>query len=216
MVKGALKFFGVFFLGVAIGGFVLHQAIYGGDPSESAIENSPIELFQLTFLILSMAMTAAAGWLRRDCREGYWLVAGLFACMSIRECDNTFDNLFYHGAWLPFALVVAGVLTVKAALAYRRAASGLAEIAASRNFAMLCAGSSVIFAYSRILGYKKIWLTIYRDVCGEERAVELCRAIKNIAEEGTELFGYSLVLFWAVATFLSALRASKKSGGQLS
>ena len=73
---------------------------------------------------------------------------------------------------------------------------------------------SAIIAFSRILGYKRIWLTIYRDICGEKYAIELCRAMKNFAEEGTELFGYALVFLWAASFAASILRPPRETGGK--
>ena len=202
---GALRLFAALLLSTLVGLLIFNQVIRGGDPSEAANENSPIELVQLALLLLSAALTAVAAWKRKEWREGVVLVGAFFLCMSIRECDKVFDELFFHGAWQPFAF---GVAATGVAMAFRRrgrAAAGLAAIVRDRSFGLVCAGLCVVFAFSRILGYKRIWLAIYRDICGEEHAIELCRAMKNIAEEGTELFGYALVFLWAVAFATSAL-----------
>ena len=198
---GALKMFVFLALAAAVGGFIYQQVVCSSNPAEVANENSPLELVQLALLVASSLLAGIVAFRRRGVREGYMLVSALFACMAIRECDNLFDRALFHGAWLPFALTVTFVAVV-AALAHRRQAlAGIAEIVRSRHYGMLCVGFSVIFVFSRILGYKKIWLTIYRDICGEEGADWLCRAIKNISEEGTELFGYMLVFVWIVLTF---------------
>lgn len=210
---GALRLFAALLLAGAVGGLILHQVVCGGDPSEAANENSPIEMLQLSFLLLSSALTAIVAAKRREWREGILLVCALLASMAIRECDKIFDDLLFHGAWQPFAFGVAAAAICAALRRRSRAAAGLAAVSRDRSFGLLCAGLATIFAFSRILGYKRIWLTIYRDVCGERFAIELCRAMKSIAEEGTELFGYALVLLWAALFAADALRSLGRDRG---
>jgi hypothetical protein len=208
-----MELLGVVALGAAVGCFIFWQAVHGGDPSESANENSPIELMQLGFVLVSALLAGATGWLRREGREGYALASAFFLCMAIRECDKVFDTIFFHGAWLPFALVMAAAGVVMALIHWRRTLAGIAEIVCDRAYGMLCAGMATVFAFSRILGYKKIWLTVYHDVCGIEGAERLCRTLKNIAEEGTELFGYALIFVWAAAIFRKSLRNARDDAG---
>lgn len=208
---GALRLFAILLLSAAVGCLILQQAIYGGDPSEAAVENSLIELLQLAFLAMSMALLSIVAARRREWRSGIVLVCAFFMCMAIRECDSIFDKAFYHGAWLPCALAVAAAGAIQALALRRSTFAGLAAIVRDRSFGVLCSGLSAIFAFSRILGYKRIWLTIYRDICGEQFAIELCRAMKNIAEEGTELFGYALVFLWATAFAKSSLQRQRQA-----
>lgn len=204
--RGAGRLLATSLASAVVGGVVMHQVLLGGDPSEAANENSIIELIQLALLVFSSATAAFAAAKFREGREGVVLVSALFLCMAIRECDSTFDRLLYHGAWFPIALAVAVAAAAFAALNMRRAARGLSAIARDIDAGFLYSGLSVILVFSRILGHKRIWLTIYRDVCGEENADSLCRAMKNIAEEGTELFGYTLIAIWAVLFAISCCR----------
>ena len=209
---GALRLFAMLLLSAAVGCLILHQAIYGGDPSEAAVENSLIELLQLASLLLSVTLLSIVAAKRKEWRGGIVLVCAFFACMAIRECDSIFDKALFHGAWLPFALAAAAAGAIQALVWRRGTAAGLAAIVRNRAFGILCSGLSAIFVFSRILGYKRIWLTIYRDVCGEKYAIELCRAMKNFAEEGTELFGYALVFLWAASFAAAALRRPRENG----
>ena len=211
---GALRLFAMLLLSAAVGCLILQQAVYGGDPSEAAVENSLIELLQLAFLAISMALLSVVAARRREWRSGIVLVCAFFMCMAIRECDSSFDKAFYHGAWLPFALAVAAAGVIQALARRRSTFAGLAAIVRDRSFGVLCSGLSAIFAFSRILGYKRIWLTIYRDICGEKYAIELCRAMKNFAEEGTELFGYALVFLWAASFAVASLRPPRETDGK--
>ena len=214
ILRGAGVFFLMAFVSAAVGGLVFQQAVYGGDPSESAIENSIIEQVQFGLLILCTVLVAAAAARRRDGRAGYALVASFFACMAIRECDNFFDKLLFHGAWFPFVLAVAAAAIVAAVLHWKQTHAGMAAIVRDTYFGLLSAGLSVILVFSRILGHKSIWITIYRDICGEEKAEALSRAMKNLAEEGTELFGYTLLAFWAVALLAGSRECGRDSARQ--
>ncbi|MBR0057232.1 MAG: hypothetical protein IJP66_07870 [Kiritimatiellae bacterium] len=212
VLTGAAKFLALALMSAAVAVFIYHQVLIGQDPSEAANENSPIELLQLALLLSSSALLAGVAWLRREGREGYALTAAFFLCMAIRESDAIFDHLFYHGAWLPFALAVAGAASIAAIRRRGRALSGLADIVSGKGFGLLCSGMSMVFVFSRILGVKKIWMAIYRDVCCEEKASSLCRAIKNIAEEGSELFGYALIFAWALSFAVAAFLARRRRG----
>lgn len=207
IIRGAGVFLAMALAAAAVGGLVHHQAVFSADPSESANENSIIELCQFGLLILCTASVAVAAARRRDGRSGFILVASLFLCMAIRECDSFFDHTFFHGAWFPFVAAVAIAAITLAIRRWQQTLEGLATIVRDTYFGLLCAGLSVILVFSRIMGRKIIWLTIYRDICGEDKASSLSRAMKNFAEEGTELFGYALLAFWAV----SLLVGSRKS-----
>lgn len=209
LLGGALEAAGVVALAAAVGAFVCVAATRAGNLMEVASENSPVELAQLALVMASALLAAAAGWRRRDGREGYLLVAAVFACMAVRECDNFLDRLLFHGAWLPLALAVAAVAGAVALAHWRRALAGLAGIVVGRAYGLLCAGFAVVFAFSRLLGYKKTWISIYAGVCGEEGAEWMSRAIKNVAEEGTELFGYALIFAWAASAFLKSRPADR-------
>lgn len=212
VLRGTARFLAMAAASAVVGCIVRHQVLHGGDPSEAANENALIEFIQLALLVASSALAAFTAAKFREGREGVALVAAFFLCMAIRECDSIFDHLLCHGAWFPIALAVAIAAIAWAARSPKRMAAGLSAIATGPDAGILYSGLSVILVFSRLLGLKSIWLTIYRDVCGEEQADTLSRAMKNIAEEGTELFGYALIAFWAI--LFAASRANRRSGGR--
>lgn len=122
--------------------------------------------------------------------NGLWLVAGFFMCMFIRELDAYFDDIF-HGSWKYFALVSVVFFTFKAWREGKdRAIKTLAEYMQSPPFTTMTFGMMVVLFFSRAMGMGKLWKLIMGD--------NFNRVVKNVVEEGTELFGYSIIFLAAV------------------
>jgi hypothetical protein len=130
--------------------------------------------------------------------------------MAIRECDNANDRAFFHGAWVPFALAAAATSIFFAAKDGKSIVPGLAAIATGRRFGILAISLAIVFFYARIFGMKQIWLHTYESIIGSENSSMLVRPVKNIAEEGLELFAYALITLWSAA---SAFFPEKGHGG---
>ncbi len=117
------------------------------------------------------------------------LAGGFFCCMLIREMDFLFDE-WRHGSWFWFALAVALSCL---AVALRKPATlirGLAAFMRHPAWNMMTAGMITILVFSRLFGMHELWQHLMLDGYN--------RTVKNMAEEGSELLGYSLCLF---ATF---------------
>ncbi|ROR08866.1 hypothetical protein EC836_105296 [Erwinia sp. JUb26] len=125
------------------------------------------------------------------------LVAGFFCCMLIRELDFLFDKIS-HGSWFWFALAVAGVSMIAALRHPRFLVSGLADFMRHPAWGMMTAGMLTILVFSRLFGMNELWQHLMPG--------DYHRTVKNMAEEGSELLGYTLCLF---AT-LGYLMPSKK------
>lgn len=120
------------------------------------------------------------------------LVAGFFTCMLIRELDFLFDKLS-HGCWFWFALAVT-VVSLLAALRHPRLLiSGLADFMRHPSWGMMTAGMLTILVFSRLFGMHELWQNLMTE--------HYNRTVKNMAEEGSELLGYTLCLF-ATVTYL--------------
>ena len=116
-------------------------------------------------------------------------VASLFFLMSfIRE----FNNFFVH--WIyPVALV----LLVLIWLVFRdrkRIINATSELFATPASAWLISGFLITYIFSRLFGRGKFWLILYNE--------ENYRMAKNVAEEGIELLGYSLLFVAAIELIL--------------
>lgn len=119
-------------------------------------------------------------------RPARLLVAGFFGCMLIRELDFLFD-LIEHGCWFWFALVLTLISVIGALRHPRFLLSSLAEFVRHPSWGMMTAGLLSVLVFSRLFGMNVLWQHLLPD--GGSRTV------KNMAEEGSELLGYTLCLF---------------------
>nr|MBA2817885.1 hypothetical protein [Candidatus Pantoea persica] len=101
--------------------------------------------------------------------------------MLIRELDFVFD-LVEHGSWVWFAL--ASALVCLALRAPRATLAGLVAFVTDRSWLMTASGLLVLLVFSRLFGMHQL--------CQHLMLEGYNRVVKNMAEEGTELLGYSL------------------------
>ena len=113
------------------------------------------------------------------------LIAGFFGCMLIREMDFAFDALA-HGAWVWFALLTTLVSLLFALRKPRDAASQLAQFLRHPACGMMMAGLLSVLVFSRLFGIHLLWQNLMQE--------SYLRLVKNMVEEGIELFGYTLCL----------------------
>lgn len=120
---------------------------------------------------------------RPDARGALILIGGFYSCMLIRELDFVFD-LVEHGSWVWFALASALVCLALALRAPRATLAGLVAFVTDRSWLMTASGLLVVLVFSRLFGMHQLWQHLMLDGYN--------RVVKNMAEEGTELLGYSL------------------------
>ncbi len=151
-------------------------------------EKSFVEVGQeLCLIATSMIFMCLA---RKKDAPGLWLVAGFFMCLFIREMDAYFDDLF-HGSWKYFALVSACYFTFKAWKAGKeKSVKTLAGYMQNSAFTTMSFGMMVVLFFSRAMGMSKLWKLIMGG--------QYNRVVKNVVEEGTELFGYAVIFLAAV------------------
>lgn len=178
---------GIFFIFVAflsvMMGLVFVDVVWMSDEvHEASFTEITQELILavITFLFISHARKS------EEQRPIRILVAGFFGCMLIRELDFLFDQLS-HGSWFWFALAVT-IISVLAALRHpRHLISGLADFMRHPAWGMMMAGMLTILVFSRLFGMNELWQHLMPD--------DYHRTVKNMAEEGSELLGYTLCLF---------------------
>ena len=119
-----------------------------------------------------------------------WLVGGFLACMFVRELDSVFDKIF-HGAWAYIAIPIACLCVYKALKkGIVETINLLAEFMRTQAFTRLSSGLLAVLVFSRLIGYKPMW----KLAMGKHYYWN----VKFIVEEGTELFGYSIIFLAAV------------------
>ncbi|KAA5942048.1 hypothetical protein F3I27_17705 [Pantoea sp. Bo_2] len=146
-------------------------------------ETSFTETTQECMLAMIAALFFIAAQRRPAQRGALTLVAGFYSCMLIRELDFVFDTI-QHGSWVWFALAVtAGSLAV-ALRTPKKTLHALANLLLHRSWPVMASGFLVVLVFSRLFGVHALWQHL---MLGDYN-----RVVKNMAEEGTELLGYSL------------------------
>ena len=168
----------------------------------SCAESALVELSQLVCLLSAGSIAACAAVRCPRLRGGFVLISGLFFSMAMREMDWVLDNIA-HGCWVYPAVSIAAVTIAVAARRPDSTLAGLERVRAERNFQLLAVGLFVVFALSRVLGYKGLWMAAGN--------FGYLRIAKRIAEESMELFGYLLILCWAIMFFARYVCPSVKN-----
>lgn len=163
----------------------LDVVIFDHDCSEGSV----VEMAQSLSVLVVVVVMAAIVRRRPDLRGGAWLALGFFIDVFIREQDAFLDE-FHHGFWIWPTLAVAVIAACMAFRCRATLAAFFVKIRTSRHFNLLALGLSVLLIFSRIFGNKVIW----RAVVGNDNY----RVAKHVAEEGTELVGYALLVLWAI------------------
>ncbi|WP_410515877.1 hypothetical protein QO152_00100 [Pantoea allii] len=146
-------------------------------------EASFTETVQELLLVSLAALFFIAARHRPEQRGGLTLIAGFYSCMLIRELDFFFD-LIRHGSWVWFALAIAlGSLAV-AMRTPKQTISALADLLNHNRWPVMAAGLMIVLVFSRLFGMNALWEHLMPDHHN--------RGVKNMAEEGVELLGYSL------------------------
>ena len=158
---------------------------------QNIVENSFVEFGQEALLLLTTGIFATLAIKKRQ--GGLWLIAGFFGCMLTREFDAFFD-LIVHGAWKYFAIVIIAFVFFKAwRLGKENTIASLAAFMKTRAFVFIFIGLLIVLVYSRLFGMGELWHAIMAD--------DFNRTVKNVVEEGSELWGYALV-FWGTANYV--------------
>jgi len=156
-------------------------------------EDSFVEASQVCMLFLSSLIFLRMAVLHREVAGGMFLIGGFLMCMAIRELDWVTD-MVAHGSWVYFALAAAAYFIWLAVRNQVTIVHGLAVFARSRACPFMMTGLLCVLVFSRLFGSKYIWYTLYN--------VPSVRILKNVVEEGLEMFGMALILTSSFMTFL--------------
>lgn len=160
-------------------------------------EISVTEMLQQLLLIVSSVSFVYLARKRNEVKNAAVLISAFFAVLFIREMDFWFDKIA-HGAWVFPAALVAGSAIFYAVKNGKRTIDQLALILASPHMDLLVTGVMLLLVFSRLFGMGSFWHNVMGD--------DYVRAVKNIAEEGTELLAYCLIAFASLKTVLGITR----------
>lgn len=173
-------------------------------------EHSYTEWMQLTYILVISLLLYFIAKSSEPLRPIAYLLTGGFVVVLIRELDHYLD-VIYNGAWLPPALVVfAGTIWVVFRHRHQLTDS-TRHLISTPAFGLFVAGWLGIFVFSRLFGYKGIWLAVFQVETLDPRSP--FKWAKNAVEEGTELFGYCLMLCAAIELLTYVRRCRKLENG---
>lgn len=191
--------------GTGVAGVVARVFLYGAVVAASALllglEGAPnsagdlysdyghTERFQDLFLLLSIACFVIVAAISPPDRSLALLFAGMATMALIREADYFLDKVF-DGLWQVLVTVTLAA-TVAAVWRWRGGfRDAVRRFTAQPAFGLLLSGFLVVFVFSRLYGEDSKWLRMMAD--------SYERSVKNFAEEGVELLGYTLIMLAAM------------------
>lgn len=162
-----------------------------------------VESLQAILLAASAILLFLMARFRRQQAQLAVCAALVFSILFIREMDQILELFLPHGIWKWIVLLLVIVL-VWWGLRHRKAIGvQIHELSSTPVFGVyLAAGSALVF--SRLFGRKLFWEAIM-----EERFVRL---VKDVAEEGIELFALGLI-FAGTLEWLSGTGRNKNLSG---
>ncbi len=155
-------------------------------------EVSVTELTQETLIFLSAIMFGIVAWRQPDSRGWLVLVAGLFACMFIREMDHWLDKVS-KGFWVYSAMLTAISAIMYSVRQRKDVLPAMAAFTSTRSYPYIVTGLLVVMLFSRLFGTGSFWQEVMTE--------NYHPAYKRIIQEGIELLGYMLIAFGSAYFF---------------
>lgn len=165
-------------------------------------EAGVVEPVQAVCLLLIAALLSFAAVRFPGFRGGFLLAAGFFLTLCVRENDQWFD-LVRHGCWIYPAMLVVAVFGAMAACSRQTIWPGVLRIVRGELSPVLAIGFFITVGFSRMFGMKPIW----REAVG----LDDYRVAKHVAEEGSELLGYAIMLTWAILFVRELVRDRRRT-----
>jgi hypothetical protein len=180
LIRGFI--YAVLMAGLAYG--MLWGAVAFGEPFFD--ETGVVEILESVFAGLTALIFLFAGRSDRSKESCSVVVACFLFCLLIRESDYFLDELVFRHAWKILVTGVLLFLTFYTIQNMQGIITSVASFIPCRSFGIFMSGLLLVLFFSRFFGYGGFW----------EELIEGSgyRFFKTIAEEGTELVGYMLLL----------------------
>lgn len=171
-----------------------------GDPVALVRDDGPLENAQLLLAVFVAGMFAYLAGRIPAQRDLFQIMAGLAYVAGARELDNLTLTMGSRHAYKLIAL--PGLLYAGAALlrARTRIFDDVRNLARTPAFGLLFVGFLAVVAYGQVFGQKELWMALVAE--GNYRPV------KDLVEEGTELFGYVLIAIGAIEAWAWSVSSS--------
>jgi len=165
-------------------------------------EASVTEAFQLILLGLATCFLVLSGRKNPDSSAMTTLMAGMTSIAFVRECDAFLDADLFDGAWQTGAAIIFALTLILVARKKDQLLPSITAFMKRPSFGYFVCGFITVFVYSRLFGRGALWT----DIMSPEPMI---RAVKNAAEEGSELFGYGLLFIASIELYLESLFLSR-------
>jgi len=156
-----------------------------------AREWTMIELTELAFLLITACIFISAGYLDPSKRALMTSLAGLMILFLIRELDWIFYDIYLN--WLPIAIIHIYFMTKLVIYQRKGLNRALLDFFNQPCSGIVLSGFLTVLVFSRFCSNKLFW----KLVMGHH----FVNDVRRFAEEGVELFGYSLLLIAAIEYF---------------
>lgn len=176
---------------------VYYEGLYVSDEVRFS-ELGFTEFAQSSLLALASALLIYIRQVLRQFRTVALLMLALLFASLIREQDAFLDEYVFDGAWQVLVTLVILPCLFMVIRNRRVFLEEFSRYADSFSFGLFAAGFLGTYIFSRLYGRSEFWEAILA-----ERYV---RTLKDFAEEVTELFGYTLLLFAVIELLLLARR----------
>jgi hypothetical protein len=173
---------------------------YDATHSENSIkftENSLTEIFQAIFVFISAVGFFLVGRKDKSLTPLMNLMALIFITSFIREFNNQIDYWFYLA--LPFLLLFVFLLFTN----FKKVIDSFARFIELKSSGIFFIGFLITYVFSRLFGRTSFWKALLED--------DYIRTAKNVAEEGIELLGYSIILISVVELVVFVYRKNRTS-----
>ncbi len=188
-----------FFILIAVSAVIIHMEVryLHGDVSEQSL----VEYTQEIFLALTAITFYSLKKIDGQFNGFSILLAGFFTCLLVRELDQVFDQIV-HGFWKYPAWLIATICIYTALFRHHTSTlNKLTDFMRHPSFGVMLSGLGVLMVFSRLFGMDDLWSQFLQE--GYHRGA------KNLAEEATELLGYTMILFSAT-WYKLALRSEER------
>lgn len=163
-------------------------------------ENSLTEISQEIFVFLVSLLFIIAGIKSKKLAPFLWLLSLIFVMSFIREFNNHINYWFY--IVIPFIGLFVFLLIKN----YKRVIESLVVFIGLRSSEAFCIGFLITYVFSRMFGITSFWEILLGDSYN--------RTARNIAEEGVELLGYSIILISVVELLVYIFKENKSNKQQ--
>ena len=165
---------------------------------QSIKENSLVEISQELIVLFTAIVAGVTGFRYAQIRTAAYVFAAIAVVSLIRELDGFLETHLFEYAWQLFAFCVVLPTLWFVFRNLSRFVSQISHLSNTFAFGLLFSGTLVVHVFSRLLGRAVIWEALMT----EEKYI---RSVKDVAEEGIELLGYTIILMGTIELFLLCL-----------